>query len=273
MSGNALGFLLGTEDFCARFIHRVVVEVAHYNHTHVRIHAPQTVRNCFAQFCCLDAVWFAFFLAANARRPVVYDDGYALSHQPADDAHLVACAERYGRGAVVGNILHSEVCWIVDKAHVNASGVGGIVVYIFQLPLGKLGLVYHILDYRCVFDFADTDNRRTYGSGASGKLTDCICQIMHFLAVLGTVPLSLSVGSELGVPAFGIVWNGIEKVLEIIESDAGNLYLAVVLRGGGYSDAKNQHCDTKENSAYAIHGRTDYSDSGFILTAKIVINN
>jgi hypothetical protein len=68
------------------------------------------------------------FLAAYARWPVVHYYCYLLSEQAAHHAHLVAGAERNGVEAVVCHIMYAEIAGVVDQTHVDAAGVGRIMM-------------------------------------------------------------------------------------------------------------------------------------------------
>ena len=140
------------------------------------------------------AVRFAFLLTSQARGPVVDDYCDALPEQAAYDAHLVACAEGHGSEGMVGDVLNLEVCGVVDKAHVDAAGIGRVVMDIPELPFGELRLADDVLDDGCVLDFADTYDGGTEGCGLRSEIADGVCEVMHLLAVFGAVPLPLLLG-------------------------------------------------------------------------------
>ena len=94
--GDILGVALGPEGHGARFVHGVVVEVAHHDDADLRVDLPEAVGDVLGQLGGGDAVWFALLLSAESRWPVVDDDGYSLTEELADDAHLVAGGEGHG---------------------------------------------------------------------------------------------------------------------------------------------------------------------------------
>ena len=73
---------------------------------------------------------------------------------------------------------------------------------------------------------------------------------MDFLPVFSAIPLSLSGGSEFLVASLGIVGDGVEKVLEVVESYSGHLYAATIV-GSADSRASQQAgncCKEQRNS-------------------------
>lgn len=111
--GDVFFVAFGTKDFGAGFVHGVIVEVAHYDYADLWVNAPQRVGDGEAQACGSFAIGRGFFLASDARRPVVDDDGHALSHQSSDDAHLVTCSKGYFGEGVVGDVFQFEVFGVV----------------------------------------------------------------------------------------------------------------------------------------------------------------
>ena len=154
---------------------------------------------------------------------MVDDYGNSLAEQGADDAHLVAGAEGHFGEAVVGDVLETEVAGIVHEADVDAAGVGGVVVYNLKVPVADLGLAHDVLHYGAVLDFGNADYGGAVRGCLGGEVGDGVCEVVDFLAVFPAVPLPGAVGSELDVAPFGIVWNRVEEVLEVIKSYTGDL--------------------------------------------------
>lgn len=212
-----------------RFVHGVVVEVAHYNHAHVGVDAPQAVGNLLAQLGGGDAVGLALLLSAQARWPVVYDDGNALAKELAYDAHLVAGGEGHGGEGVVGHVFELEISRVVHQAHVDAAFVGRVVMHDLQVPCLDFGLVCDVFHHRAVFNLAHADYRGAYGRCLGLELRYGVGEVVYLEPVFAAVPLSRTFGGELLVAAQWVVGDSVEEVFEVVKGNAGDLHAAAAV--------------------------------------------
>jgi hypothetical protein len=60
---------------------------------------------------------------------------------------------------------------------------------------------------------------------------------LDFVVILAAIPLALAVGSVLFVTSQRVIWDSVKEVLEVVESDTGDLNGAVrLLSFGGRSE-------------------------------------
>ena len=228
VSLDAFRLLFGTQNNGAALVLRVVVEVTHYYYADLGVYVPERVGYLLAESGSGLTVGRRLLLAAETRRPVVDNDGYTLAQKRSDDAHLVAGAVWNSSEAVVGHVLDAEVALVVDHAYVYATCVGRIVVNDGEVEVLKLRLGDDIFHHRAVLDLRHADDSGAERSDAGLELRDGVGEVMHLLIVFAAVPLARTAGGELYVATLGIIGNSVEEILEIIESDSGNLHFAVV---------------------------------------------
>ena len=140
---------------------------------------------------------------------------------------------------MIGHILEFEVTGIVEKAYVDAAGIGRIMMYDLEIPFLKIGLVDNVFHYGAILNLRHADNSRADRSCLGGELRYCIGEVAYFIPIFAAIPFAGTVRGEFVVTTLGIVGNSIEKVFPVIERYACHLHPATGVlsrqRGGCHS--------------------------------------
>ena len=129
---NFLLFFLGSQYGFATVVIGVVVEVAHDDDFRVGVGGHERVGQMLGKGCCRFPFGARLFFSAQPRGPVVHDEVYPFTGQCPRYDQLVT-GEQVGKfgGAQTraATRFERELVFVVDESHVDAAGVGRVVVY------------------------------------------------------------------------------------------------------------------------------------------------
>ena len=151
---------------------------------------------------------------------MIDNHAHTLAAEKAEHAHLVAGAE-VGElrqiERVVGYIYHPELLRVVEKADIDSTPVGRVMVHNLKVAVSNVLGLYKILKHRDVLYLTHAYDGRAVRRAPGLELRYGVRQVVDLGPILVSVPFVLSLRGKLKV-VFAVVVDRVEKVLQIVES-------------------------------------------------------